>query len=73
MENINTKDNSEKTNRQEFWSGILVFVALLLAFLFYEVFPMWLEIQEAGGWDAWINDSEAQFAHLLLFLTRLAM
>lgn len=46
-------------------------VALVLGFLFFYVFPKWIGIQEAGGWDAWINDKDGWIVRILLFIAHL--
>lgn len=50
------------------WEKILMVVALVLAILFYEVFPLWIEIESAGGRDAWLQDSDGLIAKLLITL-----
>lgn len=55
------------------WESICMIVALVLGFLLYSVFPIWIEIQHAGGFDAWLHDSDARLANILLFLAHLVM
>ena len=53
------------------WEIALMIVALLLGFLLYFAFPKWIEIQEAGGLQAWIHDFDGRLAGILLFIAHL--
>jgi len=46
--------------------------ALILGFLFFFVFPTWIDIQSAGGWDAWMSDTDSWIARILIFISHFA-
>lgn len=46
-------------------------IALILGFLLFFAFPKWIEIQEAGGFQAWIHDYDGRLAGILLFIAHL--
>lgn len=45
--------------------------AVVLAILFYVVFPKWLEIQEAGGLETWLKDADGRLAGILIMIAHL--
>lgn len=48
-------------------------VAIILAILFYIGFPLLLEIESAGGWDSWTQDTDGLIAHILLLIAHFVL
>lgn len=67
MQPSSRRERSEPTK----WEIVLMIVALILGFSLYFVFPKWVEIQNAGGFQAWIHDSDGRLAGILLFIAHL--
>ena len=63
-----SKQECQKPKKREI---ALMIIALILGFLLFFAFPKWIEIQEAGGFQAWIHDYDGRLAGILLFIAHL--